>query len=35
VVRIVQPTGSDHGTIYFSNYGQPVNVQTPPNAIPQ
>jgi hypothetical protein len=35
VIRLVQPSGSDQGTIYFSNYGQPVNVQIPPNAIPQ
>jgi hypothetical protein len=35
VVRIVQPTGSDIGTISFSGYGQPVNVQTPANAIPE
>jgi hypothetical protein len=33
VVRIVQPTGSDHGTIDFSNYGQPVTVPVPANPI--
>jgi hypothetical protein len=35
MIRLVQPTGSDRGTFYFSNYGQPVNVQAPANAIPE
>ena len=35
LVRIGQPTGSDQGTIDFSNYGQPVNVQIPANAVPE
>jgi len=34
IIRVVQPNGSNRGTLDFSNYGMPVNVQVPQNAIP-
>jgi hypothetical protein len=33
LIRVVQPNGSNRGTLDFSNYGTPVNVQAPQNAI--